>query len=163
MNMKLLFHSTVCRFTLGIGVALSVAGCTAPNGPSDKQQAILKADAIYKAIEAKDFKKAASLYSPQFYKTTTPEKWIAHLEDLHKQFGDLKRYDLKKVITNSNYNGVDLTLKYKTHYTKHDAFEEMTFATQPGGGQLAILGYKVEMDRFTDQNSLLTRGFNPLS
>jgi len=127
---------------------LAVVGCSGPSDSGDKQVAVHKADAIYQAIKAKDFKKAASLFSPQFYKTNTPERWAAHLEDLHKEFGDLKHYDLKKVLTSSNFNGVNITLKYKAHYTKHDAFEEMTFATQPSGGRLEIMDYKVELDKF---------------
>jgi hypothetical protein len=43
---------------------------------------------------------------------------------------------------------VDLTLKYKAHYAKHDAFEQMIFATEPSGGTLEIMDYKVELDKF---------------
>ena len=125
----------------------AVFGCSSgPSDTGDKSEATHKADAIYQAIKAKDFKKAASLFPPQFYRITTLEDWTAHLKSLHEKFGDLTRYKLVKVITTSNYNGVDITLKYKVFYTKHNAFEEMTFASQPSGGRLSLMNYKVELD-----------------
>lgn len=146
--MKHSILGAVCQSVLWGCVALAVVGCAGASDSGDKNVAVQKANVIYQAIKDKDFKKAAGLFSPKFYETTSPARWTAHLEDLHNKFGDLKRYELKKVITNSNYNGVNITLKYKTYYTKHDAFEEMTFATQPSGGRLEIMDYKVELDKF---------------
>ncbi len=139
--------STAYRSALWACVVVAVVGCSSgPSDSGDKKDATETADAIYQAIKVKDFKRAASLFPPQFYRITTREDWTAHLKSLHEKYGDLKRYKLTKVITTSNYNGVNVTLKYKTFYTKHDAFEEMTFASQPSGGRLQLMNYKVELD-----------------
>ncbi len=139
--------STVYRSALWACVVVTVVGCSSgPIDTGDKKDAMRTADAIYKAIKDKDFKQAASLFPPQFYRTTTRDDWMAHLKSLHDKYGDLKHYKLIKVITTSNYNGVDITLKYKVFYTKHDAFERLTFASQPSGGRLQLMNYKVELD-----------------
>lgn len=149
--MKSAKFRTAYRSVLWACLITAIAGCSSgPIDSGDKQDAMHTADAIYKAIKDKDFKQAAALFPPQFYRTTTREDWIAHLQSLHDKFGDLKSYKLAKVLTSSNYNGVDITLKYKVFYTKHSAFEQMTFATQPSGGRLQLMNYKVELDRFDE-------------
>jgi len=127
---------------------IAVVGCSRHGASGDERAAIQKAKSIYLAIENNDFKRAASQFSPQFYQKISPEQWIEHLKSIHEKFGDLKHFDLKRVITSSNYNGVVLILKYKVFYSKHDAFEEMTFAPQPSVGHLEIMNYTVKLDKF---------------
>lgn len=138
------------RSALWACVVVAIAGCSGTGDSGEKKVAVQKADAIYRAIKAQDFETAAALFPPQFYRTTTRQDWVAHLKSLHEKFGDLKRYKLARVITSSNYNGVNFTLKYKAFYTKHNAFEEMTFATEPSGGRLRLMDYKVELDKFDE-------------
>jgi len=133
------------RVLLLLLVAFVTAGCAPPQGPTGKQIAIKKADAILDAIKSKDFKHAASLYSAQFYKVTTPAKWQAHLEQVHQKYGDLKRYRLEKVIVNSVYSGARFSLKFRTEYAKRDAVETMVFFRPINGEKVEIATHKMEI------------------
>ncbi len=148
--MKLSNLKAVFSAPLWVCMVIALVGCAEPSDKGDKQAAIEKANAFYQAIEGKDFKKAASLFSPTFYKSikSTPEQWIAHLEELHKEYGDMKRFDMTRVITSSNYGGVVLLLKFKVYYTKHNAFEAITFAPPPNENHLEIMDYTVKLDKF---------------
>ena len=129
--------------------AVAAAACgQIPDRSADAQAAEQHVAAIYQAIEAKDFSKAAAMYSPLFYKEHSEDEWAGHLQELNKQLGDLQSFRLTKVISNSNFSGVFLTLKYKTHYSKHDAFEQFVFTTPPGGGKLQVVSHKVDIDTF---------------
>lgn len=125
--------------------AALVAGCAPPQGPTGKQIAIKKADAILDAIKAQDFKRAASLYSTQFYKITTPASWQAHLEKIHEKYGDLKGYRLEKVIVNSVYSGARFSLKFRTNYAKRDAVETMVFFRPINGDKIEIATHEMEI------------------
>lgn len=126
-------------------MVLAMAGCARNEGPTGKQIAIKKATAILDAIKANDFKHAASLYSSQFYKVTTPAKWQAHLEQIHKKYGDLKSYRLEKVIVNSVYSGARFSLKYRCNYAKRDAVETMVFFRPINGDKIQIATHQMEI------------------
>lgn len=96
------------------------------------------------AIQHNDFEKAATLYSKEFYRVTTPQRWQAHLEEVHRKFGDLKQVNLHRVIVNSVYSGTRIILKYKNHYSKHDAFETVTFESQLNEEGMNIVAHKID-------------------
>ena len=125
--------------------AFVIAGCSQVNGPTGKDFAKEKAAAIFKAIRQNDFKKAASLYSKEFYRVTSPKRWQAHLEEVHQKFGDLENVSLHKVIVNSVYSGTRIILKYKNDYSKHDAFETVTFDNQLNKKGMNVVAHKIDM------------------
>lgn len=122
-----------------------ITGCAQNSGPTGEDVAKQKAAAIFKAIEEKDFKKAASLYSKEFYRVTTPLRWQAHLEEVHDKFGDLENVNLHKVVINSVYSGTRVILKYKNHYSKHDAFETVAFDDQLNEKGMNVVAHKIDM------------------
>lgn len=136
---------TLTRRAMVLLAMLAVAACRAGlGGPTGEQVAVSQADAIFAAIKAKDFQHAASLYSDQFYRATTPQKWQAHLERINDKWGDLQSYELSNVVVNSVYSGVRFALKYKTEYAKRGAFETLVFFRRIDQDRINIITHRME-------------------
>jgi len=52
---------------------------------------------------------------------------------------------LHKVIVNSVYRGTRIILKYKNDYSKHDAFETVTFDYQLNKKGMNVVAHKIDM------------------
>jgi hypothetical protein len=126
-------------------LAIIGAGCAQERGPKGEDIAKQKADAIFKAIQQKDFAGAAALYSKVFYRVTTSQRWQGQLEEVHRNYGNPVQVTLRKVIVNSGYSGTRIILKDKNHYTEHDAFETLVFDDQINAFGINIVTHQIDM------------------
>ncbi len=116
----------------GIVLVVLSAGC---NLTIDVSPADSLASQYYQALMAKDFDKAKTFYSDDFFKAgaLTEQEWQEVWPRIQVKLGDLWGYKLTKWSIMSTSSGVQYDLFYDVQYASYQAIERFLI-TRPAGG-----------------------------
>jgi len=128
---------------LGLGLlCLSLLGCSSDEGNSTNM-AEQVGTGYYQALKNNNFDKAADFFMDT--KNKPRAMWLDQIKENHQKLGDLKSFKLVGHVVNTVYSGTRYTLKYRTQYSKADAYETLilfdgvsTFGGGKGGNILLI-------------------------
>jgi hypothetical protein len=116
----------------------------------DKTIAEDAAKSYFNAIRDKDFDKALTFYSPEFFKRTSHEVWLQTLKTMNAKLGDLKSYELIDWRFQKNIgmvsNDTFYLMKYKVIYSKYSAEERLDFIKPASGDEIKIIGHSINSE-----------------
>ncbi len=92
--------------------------------PELVDEGVTVVDEYFQALNQKDFDKALSYYSPEFFKTTSREKWLEALKTVNSKLGDYKAKELTYG-KSQRYYGANMliVLDYSVSYSKNTSQE----------------------------------------
>ena len=136
------------RRALAFLVVLAAVGLTAGCGMGqDKGDAEYFAGSFYETIKVKDFQTVLTFYSPKFFEQVSREEWLKVLQDVNAKLGDLQEYTLVNWNFRKYYgttgSGTYFQFLYKVTYTKHPADETLTVFKPLLGGDMVLLGHRI--------------------
>ena len=133
-------------FTLGIFIA-SFFGCASPQKNIELAKPVI--DSYFTALKQKDFDKALSFYSPQFFKTTPRKEWKSALKKIISKLGTLQSYELVYSHSQPYYGtSVLILLDYKVKYSKYTSKESFSLVKSLGSNKIKILNHIVSSAGF---------------
>jgi len=113
----------------------------------DKSEAGAVVIGLFNAVNSRDFDKALTYYSSDFFETTSREDWSQALNGINKKLGDLEKYKLTnwqgRKSAGSKGNGSWVTLTYEVTYSKYTAKETFYLYKPLVGGQFEIDNHEV--------------------
>ena len=156
---RLASYLTDTRFGLACAslVIISVRMLAACNPIQDPHAAEQVVADYYQAVRAHDFNRVADFYAPSFFEKNPRDKWLARLQSVSTELGDLKddhlttwRQDTRAMV-GSAQNGTFVTLRSNVTNTKATTIE--TFVLQKLAGDV---GWKI-VSQDVQSNTLLSQ------
>ncbi len=144
-------RTTACALVMVLIVGLT-AGCGLPES-ADAANSLV--GGYLEAIRAKDFDKALTYMSPEFYEASTRPLTESEVKDvlakLNSKLGDLQEYRLVDANVNvylgtERPSGTYCVLTYEVTYSRESATETFTLFKPRGAGDndLRILGHNID-------------------
>lgn len=106
------------------------------------------AKGLFMAVQTKDFERATSYYSAEFFQKTPKGDWVRNFAAVYEKAGDLQSWKLVSwhvtefdgtIGKTTNYD-----LVYEVTYAKRKAKESLSIVKRGGSGPL-IVGHQIEL------------------
>ena len=135
---------TICFFVAFLLLASFMVGCASAQEIEDAENL---GQSYYEALKAKDFDKAMSFYSSEFFKATSKGDTLQALKNISLKLGDLQSYEYdyyeKKSYTGTQGSYTIYNLYYDVIYSKGSSRETLTL-TKSEDGRFEILGFNID-------------------
>lgn len=136
-----------------LGCLLLAGGIAACDSTlTDTAPAEVVAKRYFELIKVRDFDGVLPLYSPQFFATTSKEKWLQDLRKVNERLGNLESYELVRWEIKNSLGTADrgtfYLLHYKSTYERQSAIEKITLFKPASGGDIKILSHAINWETF---------------
>ena len=119
-------------------------GCGTPQEIEDAENL---GQSYYEALKAKDFDKAMSFYSSEFFKATSKGDTLQVLQNISSKLGNLQSYEYdyyeKTSYTGTQGSYTTYNLYYDVIYAEGSSRETLTL-TKSEDGNFEILGFNID-------------------
>lgn len=99
---------------------------------------------LFTAIQNKDYDKALTFYSKDFFSMMPPNAWIEHLKDINSKLGDLQEIKLKSKTASTIFSGKRFIFIYTNRYKNGLAKETVVFFQNIKKQETKIHSHKIE-------------------
>ncbi len=126
---------------LSLMLIVSLSACT----QEAKLDEVSKLSAeLFTAIQNKDYDKALTFYSKEFFSLTSPNAWIDRLKDINSKLGDLQTIKLKSETASTIFSGRRFIFIYTNRYKNGPAKETVVFFQNIEKQEIKIHSHKIE-------------------
>jgi len=139
--MKYLTKKIICLVLTGLMFSFVLSGCSKE---VEGEVVLPLANEFFLALQEKDYDKALTFYSDDFFNLTSREHWRANLEDIQKKLGKLDTIKLKLQHTNTVLSGRRFIFIYTNHYEKARTKETVIFFQHVSNEDIKIQVHKIE-------------------
>jgi len=102
------------------------------------------ANEFFVAIQDKDYDKALTFYSDDFFNLMSRESWRDNLKEVQEKLGPLERIKLKLQETNTVLSGRRFIFIFTNHYEKARTKETVIFFQHVSNEDIKIQVHKIE-------------------
>ncbi len=99
---------------------------------------------LFTAIQNKDYDKALTFYSKDFFSMMPPNAWMEHLKDINSKLGDLQEIKLNSKTASTIFSGKRFIFIYTNRYKNGLAKETVVFFQNVKKQEIKIHSHKIE-------------------
>ncbi len=141
--MKLLIKKILYLLLIGLTFNFVLMGCSKE---VEGEVVLPMANEFFTAIQDKNYDKALTFYSDDFFNLQTPEDWRAHLQEIQEKLGGLQKVKLKLQQTNTVLSGRRFIFIFTNQYEKARSKETVIFFQQVRSDDIKIQVHKIESE-----------------
>ena len=137
--MRLLTKKTI--LCLGLLFSFLLAGCSKE---VEEEAVVPIVNEFFSAIKQKDYDKAMTFYSDDFFNMRSHDDWRAYLQEVQGKLGDLQQVKLKRKQTSTVLSGRRFIFIFSNQYEKARTKETVIFFQQVTSDDIKIQVHKIE-------------------
>ncbi|NOX43575.1 MAG: hypothetical protein GXP19_07575, partial [Gammaproteobacteria bacterium] len=126
---------------LSLILIMSVSACTKEANTHD---VIKISDEFFTALIQKNYDKALTYYSKDFFSLMPAESWVNRLKEINGKLGDLQEVKLKSENTSTVFSGRRFIFVYANRYKNGLARETLVFFQSVSNPEIKIQSHKIE-------------------
>ncbi len=139
--MKFLTKKIIGLVLTGLVFSFALTGCSKE---VEGEIVLPIANEFFAALQEKNYDKAMTFYSDDFFNLMSREHWLTNLQDIQKKLGDLETVKLKTQLTNTVLSGRRFIFIYTNHYEKARTKETVIFFQHVSNEDIKIQVHKIE-------------------
>jgi len=144
-----MINNTAFKFrflTLSISLVFlfSLSSCTKEAETEDVSKL---STALFTALQHKDYQKALTFYSDEFFGIMPPKAWVDKLKDNNIKLGDLVKVKLKSETASTIFSGRRFIFIYTNQYQNGLAKETVIFFQKINTEEIKVHSHKIESSK----------------
>lgn len=101
-------------------------------------------DRLYTALQHRDWDTALNMYGKDFYKGTSRQAWLQHLQSVQKRLGEMRGHTKSFMQRQSKYYSSDVYIfGYSVRFAKGETEDSITIYQPPEGKKMFIAGHRI--------------------
>lgn len=133
--------SFIFKVFLISGLVWSLVACTQE---ATEDQVTPMAEEYFATLQANDFEKLLTFYHPDFFNLHSAPEWIARLENIREQLGQIQSVKLKQSQVNTVLTGRRFIYEYSVKYEKGFAKEMVLFFQEINQQDIKVQMHKID-------------------